>query len=165
MRTLSKQLQTELTGSGVYIVTKDDLEEILKLQKLVYQENALRYNDFTIAPLTQTFENLKEESEDSIILKVVEDRIIVGSVRAFEKDGSCYIGRLIVHPGYQNKGIGKKLMKAVEKCFEGTRFELFTGHLDEKNLAFYEKLGYKRFREEKINDGLRFVYLEKKAGV
>lgn len=165
MITLSKQLQTELTGSGVYIVTKDDLEEILKLQKLVYQENALRYDDFTIPPLTQTFENLKEELEDSIILKVVEDKIIVGSVRAFEKDGSCYIGRLIVHPGYQNKGIGKKLMKAVEKCFEGIRFELFTGHLDEKNLAFYEKLGYKRFREEKINDGLRFVYLEKKAGV
>jgi GNAT superfamily N-acetyltransferase len=91
--------------------------------------------------------------------------MIVGSVRAFEKDGSCYIGRLIVHPGYQNKGIGKKLMKAIEKCFEGVRFELFTGHLDEKNLTFYEKLSYKKFREEKINDDLRFVYFEKKVGV
>ena len=85
----------------------------------------------------------------------------MGSVRALEKDGSCYIGRLIVHPDYQNKGIGKKLMKAVEKCFEGVRLELFTGHLSEKNLAFYEKLGYKRFREDRINDALRFVYLEK----
>ncbi len=146
---------------SVDIATKNDLEDILNLQKLAYQENAIRYNDFTILPLNQTLEELKKESEGSIILKVVEDRRIVGSVRAFEKDGSCYIGRLIVHPDYQNKGIGKKLMKAVEKCFKGARFELFTGHLDKKNLAFYEKLGYKRFKEEKINDALRFVYFEK----
>ncbi|MCX8129707.1 MAG: GNAT family N-acetyltransferase [Clostridia bacterium] len=165
MRTLSERVQTKLTGCGVEIATKNDLEDILKLQKLAYQENAIRYNDFTIPPLTQTLEELKKESEGSIILKVVEDRMIVGSVRAFEKDGSCYIGRLSVHPSYQNKGIGKKLMKAIEKCFEGVRFELFTGYLDEKNLAFYEKLSYKRFREEKINDDLRFVYFEKKAGV
>ncbi len=165
MRTLSEYLQTELTGYGVDIATENDLEEILKLQKLAYHENAIRYNDFTIPPLTQTLEELKKESEGSNILKVVEDRMIVGSVRAFEKDGSCYIGRLIVHPIYQNKGIGKKLMKAIEKCFEGVRFELFTGDLDEKNLAFYEKLDYKRFREEKINDDLRFVYFEKKVGV
>ncbi len=146
---------------SVDIATKIDLEDILDLQKLAYQENAIRYNDFTILPLNQTLEELKKELEGSIILKVVEDRRIVGSVRAFEKDGSCYIGRLIVHPDYQNKGIGKKLMKAVEKCFKGARFELFTGHLDEKNLAFYGKLGYKRFKDEKINDALRFIYFEK----
>ncbi|MFZ5987920.1 MAG: GNAT family N-acetyltransferase [Bacillota bacterium] len=161
MRTLSERLQTELSGYGVDIATKYDFEDILKIQKLAYQENAIRYHDITIKPLTQTLEDLKKESEGSFILKVVEDRMIVGSVRAFEKDGSCYIGRLIVHPGYQNKGIGKRLMKAIEKCFEGVRFELFTGHLDEKNLTFYEKLGYKRFKEEKINDALRFVYFEK----
>jgi GNAT superfamily N-acetyltransferase len=91
--------------------------------------------------------------------------MIVGSVRAYEKDGSCYIGRLIVHPGYQNKGIGKKLMKAIEKCFKGVRLELFTGHLDKKNLVFYERLGYKRTRNEKVNDDLQFVYFEKRAGV
>lgn len=138
MRTLSERVQTELTGCGIEIATKNDLEDILKLQKLAYQENAIRYNDFSILPLTQTLEELKKESESSIILKVVEGGMIVGSVRAFEKDGSCYIGRLIVHPGYQNKGIGKKLMKAIEKCFEGVRLELFTGYLDEKNLAFYD---------------------------
>lgn len=161
MRALSERVQTELMGYGVSVATKNDLEDILGLQKLTYQENAIRYNDFTISPLTQSIEGLEEEAESSIILKVVENGKIIGSVRAFEKDGSCYIGRLIVHPGFQNRGIGKKLMKAIEKCFEGTRFELFTGHLDEKNLYFYEKLGYKRFREENISDALRLVYLEK----
>lgn len=145
----------------ISIAGNEDLEEILQLQKHAYQENAVRYNDFAIPPLTQTLEDLKEEAKDSIILKVIEDRRIVGSVRAFEKSGSCFIGKLMVHPDYQNKGLGKKLMRAIEKYFKVLRYELFTGHLDKKNLAFYEKLGYRRFKEVEIKDGLRFVYFEK----
>jgi hypothetical protein len=72
MRTLSERVQTELTGYGVDIAAKNDLEDILKLQKQAYQENAIRYNDFTILTLTQTLEELNKESESSIILKVVE---------------------------------------------------------------------------------------------
>jgi GNAT superfamily N-acetyltransferase/NAD-dependent dihydropyrimidine dehydrogenase PreA subunit len=146
---------------AVDIAAKGDLDEILNLQKLAYQSEAAIYNDFAISPLTQTLEELLEEAKRLIILKVIEDRKIVGSVRAFEKDGTCYIGRLIVHHDYQNRGIGKKLMNAVEKCFEGCRFELFTGHLSEKNLALYEKLGYNRFKVENITDDLQFIYMEK----
>ncbi|MHB8064358.1 MAG: GNAT family N-acetyltransferase [Ruminiclostridium sp.] len=144
--------------------SESDLSEILILQKLAYQENARRYNDFGISPLTQTFEELQKEAEDSVILKAVEDKI-VGSVRAFESEGSCYIGRLVVHPDYQNRGIGKALIEAIENCFEGVRYELFTGHLDEKNLAFYEKLGYKKFKLEMVTSDLQFIYLENKKGV
>ncbi len=150
---------------SVDIAVKGDFEEILNLQKLAYQREAAVYNDFTIPPLLETLEDLKEKAKSSIMLKVVEDRKIVGSVRAIEKDGTCYIGRLIVHPDYQNRGIGKKLMGAIEKCFEGVRCELFTGHLSEKNLAFYERLGYKRFKTEKVSDDLQLVYMEKKAKV
>ncbi|WP_198936769.1 GNAT family N-acetyltransferase [Domibacillus epiphyticus] len=31
---------------------------------------------------------------------------IIGSVRAYEKEGICYIGKLMVQPAYQNKGLG-----------------------------------------------------------
>lgn len=153
--------QSDGLDCKISIAGNEDLEEILQLQKLAYQENAVRYNDFKIPPLTQTLEDLKKEANSSIILKTVDDGKIVGSVRAFEKDGSCYIGKLIVHPDYQNRGLGKKLMRAIEKCFSVLRYELFTGHLDEKNLVFYEKLGYRRFKEVEIKDGLRFVYFEK----
>jgi epoxyqueuosine reductase len=146
---------------SVDIAVKGDFEEILNLQKLAFQSSALIYNDYGIPPLTQTMEEFQKEAKRTVILKIIEDRKIVGSVRAFEKDGTCYIGKVIVHPDYENKGLGKKLMYAIEKCFEGTRYELFTGHLNEKNLAFYEKLGYKRFKTEMINDKLKLVYLEK----
>lgn len=102
-------------------------------------------------------------SPRTIVLKYIDNEKVVGSVRAFKKEGTCYIGRLIVHPNHQNKGIAKKLMEAIEKHFEGLRYELFTGHLSEKNLALYEKLGYRKFKTEKVYDGLSFVYMEKQS--
>jgi epoxyqueuosine reductase QueG len=151
----------EYSFPAVDIAAKGDLAEILALQKLAYRSEAEIYNNYAIAPLVQTLKELREEAEGSIILKVVEDRVLVGSVRAYVKDGTCHIGKLIVHPDYRDKGIGKKLLQAVEKCFKGVRYELFTGHLSTKNLALYQKLGYKSFRTEKIDAGLQFVYLEK----
>ncbi len=146
---------------SVDIASKSDFEEILNLQKLAYKSEAAIYNDYGIAPLTQNLQGLQEEAKSSITLKVVEDRKIVGSVRAFEKNGTCYIGKLIVDPDYSNRGIGKKLMGAIEKCFKGVRYELFTGHLSEKNLAFYQKLGYKKHETKKVTEDLQLVYMQK----
>lgn len=145
----------------IMYANRDDLTEILTLQKLAYQSEGEIYNDFGIAPLTQTLEELGEESKASTILKAVENGRIMGSVRAYEKDGSCHIGRLIVHPDFQNRGIGRKLVGAIEKCFEGRRYELYSGYLSKKNLALYEKLGYRRYKVETVNDKLQLVYLEK----
>lgn len=151
----------EYSFPSVDIAARGDLEEILKLQKLAYKSEAAIYNDYGIAPLTQTLEELQNEAKKCIVLKVVEDRKIVGSVRAYEKDETCYIGKLIVDPDYLNRGIGKKLMGAIEKCFKGVRYELFTGHLSEKNLALYQKLGYKVYETRKVSEVLRLVYMQK----
>jgi len=67
--------------------------------------------------------------KESIILKLFKDKKIVGSARAYEKEGTYFIGRVIVYLDYQNRGIGKKLMEGIEKCFNSVRYELFTGHL------------------------------------
>jgi ribosomal protein S18 acetylase RimI-like enzyme len=139
-----------------------DLPIILELQKLCYTENAQRYNDYQIAPMTQTLHEIEKENTENIVLKAVELAKIVGSIRAYEKEGTCYIGRVIVHPDYQNKGIGKKLMDEIEERFDKvSRFELFTGFRDEKNLYFYNKLGYKIFKQIKLKEDLTLVYLEK----
>jgi len=45
-------------NTSVDIASKEDLEEILALQKLAFEENARQINDFGIAPLTQTIEEL-----------------------------------------------------------------------------------------------------------
>ena len=155
-------MKSEHDFSVVEMAEPDDLEEILSLQKLAFKSQAEIYNDFNIQPLTQTLEELREEARKSVILKLVLDSKIVGSVRAFEKDGSCYIGKLAVHPEYQNRGLGRKLMTAIEQCFDGVRYELFTGYLSEKNLAMYESLGYERFKTQKVGRDMELIYLEKK---
>jgi ribosomal protein S18 acetylase RimI-like enzyme len=138
-------------------------EEILALQKLAYQSEAEIYNDFNIPPLVQTLVGIQKDLEDQFFLKAVTDERIIGSVRAYAQGTTCYIGRLIVHPDFQNRGIGTKLMHEIEKIFNHcNRFELFTGDKSERNLYLYQKLGYKVFKTAKITDQTTVVYLEKK---
>lgn len=143
-------------------IDRSDFEEILKLQKEAFISEAAACNDFTIAPLTQTTESLLQDYNNKLIIKGEDNNEIVCSVRAYEKDSTCYIERLIVSPGLQNKGIGSETLKFIENEFKAcTRFELFTGKHSSRNIYFYEKHGYKIFREQKINDRLTLVFMEK----
>ncbi len=137
-----------------------DAKKILLLQMLAYSSEAGIYNDFGIFPMTQTLDQIEKDFKKWIFLKAVIDNKIIGSVKVYEKEGTCHIGRLIVHPDFQNQGIGTKLMKEIENIFGGKRFELFTGDKSQKNLYLYQKLGYKIFKEQKI-DSINYIYLEK----
>jgi GNAT superfamily N-acetyltransferase len=60
---------------------------------------------------------MKEDFQMKTIFKATLNDKIVGSVRGFEEKGIYYVKRLMVHPDYQNKGIGKKLMIDLEQYF------------------------------------------------
>jgi len=139
-----------------------DAEAILNLQKLAYLSEAEIYNNDSIPPLTQTLEEIRVEFDHQIFLKALINERIVGSVRAYETTGTCHIGRLVVHPGFQNMGIGSRLMNKIEAIFENAkRFQLFTGDNSERNLYLYQKLGYREFQRQKFQENLVLVYLQK----
>ena len=142
---------------------QNDLETILQLQKDCYMMEAQIYNDYNIQPLNQDLTSIENEFKNTTILKATVNKEIIGSVRGFYENSTCYIGKLIVKKDYQNKGIGRLLMDSIELIFKDcNRFELFTGFKSEKNLHLYNKLGYKEFKQQKLNDNLVLVYLEKK---
>jgi ribosomal protein S18 acetylase RimI-like enzyme len=143
--------------------TKEDLPVILDVQKKAFGEVARIFHLKTMPQIEQTLESITEEFNKLIFLNASMDSKIIGSVRAYSKAGTCYIHRLIVLPEYQNKGIGKALMAEVESRFKNkvTRYELFTGAQDQRNLYFYNQLGYNAFKTKKHNDEISFVYLEK----
>ena len=148
----------------IRLARKADLPEILALQKIAYKQEAEIYNDYSIPPLTQTLSELEEDFKKKVILIAEIDGVIVGSVRAEAKKGTCFIGRLIVSPDFQNQGIGIRLLTEVEKKFKGCiRYELFTGAESKKNLYLYQKSGYRIFKSEKLTDKINIVYLEKYA--
>jgi GNAT superfamily N-acetyltransferase len=140
-----------------------DADELLALQKSAYQIEGQRYNNFDIAPLTQTLEELKTQFADHIILKAVADGRIIGTVRACEKDQTCLIGRLAVHPDKQNLGIGTALMNEIEKRYASQRYELFAGSKSVNTIHLYQKLGYSIYKKDRYESGdIEIFYMEKK---
>ncbi len=141
---------------------QQDAEAILSLQRLAYQSEAALYDDPMLPPLCQTLAELRAEFATHRFLKAVEDDQIVGSVRALLLDRTCHIGRLMVDPAWQNRGIGTALMQHVEHLFPTVqRFELFTGSRSEQNIRLYHKLGYAMYKTQRLSEQVTLVYLEK----
>jgi RimJ/RimL family protein N-acetyltransferase len=140
----------------------EDAAEILALQKLAYRSEAEIYDDFTIPPLIQTLEEMRADFENRVVFKASIDERIIGSVRGHEEQGTCFVGRLIVHPDFQNQGIGTQLVREVERAFtEARRFEIFTGDRSERNLYLYRKLGYRVFETKELTEKVTLVFMEK----
>ena len=147
----------------------EDAEMILRLQIQAYLSEAEIYNDYSIPPLIQSINEIKQEFSQQMFLKAMQQEsgehsdktmTIVGSVRAYLEKGTAYIGRLIVKPESQNKSVGIRLMQAIEQHFKmANRYELFTGHKSARNLHLYRKLGYREFKRIPVNDSLTMVFL------
>ncbi len=151
---------------GIHTVqaTANDAGMILELQKTAYQSEAKRYNDYRLPPLIQTFDEILKDFRKGHI-KGCTFRSEVGSVRGYAENGTCYVGRLIVNPGFQKQGIGTKLMQHIENRFsDAKRYELFTGHKSEEALSLYKKLGYSVFKQKELST-YTLVYLEKVVSV
>jgi GNAT superfamily N-acetyltransferase len=144
-----------------------DAAAILELQKLAYQSEARLYGDWKLPPLVQTLDSLRADIEETVVLKATIDGALAGSVRARVIDDVCQIGRLIVRPPLQGRGIGTRLMSAIElemprEFAQTRRFELFTGDRSEGNMRLYERLGYRRCREQSLSPGVTLVFMEKR---
>jgi len=157
-----RSMQGGLEKMEILIAGISDSQEILALQKLAYQSEAEIYNDFSLHPLTQTLDEMKEDFKSNVFLKAVINDTIVGSVRAYMQADICHIKRLIVNPIYQNLGIGKKLMSEIEDHFnQAKRFEVFIGNKSKRNIYFYHKLGFKEFKCEKVSENRNRLYFQK----
>jgi GNAT superfamily N-acetyltransferase len=149
----------------IFIVqaSPEDAAEIPALQKLAYRTEAELYDDWTIPPLTQSLSEIEAEFEGKTFLKAMCRDRIIGSVRASLDSDTCLVGRLIVHPDYQGRGIGTRLMERIETVLSrAKRFELFTGTKSVGSVRLYRKLGYREYREEQLSPEVRLVFMEKR---
>lgn len=139
-----------------------DLQALLSLQKAAFMEVAKQMNNYDIPPLLQDIQDIRNDFDTCIILKYTSDNQIVGSIRGnVYDDYICHVGKLIVHPDFQNKGIGKALMYEIEKYFPSClKFTLFTGEETPNTLHLYTKVGYHVVYKKEI-DGINLIHMEK----
>ena len=142
-----------------------DAGELLTLQRAAYVSEAQLYGDPKLAPLTQTLEELRAELAAGPALVALDGARIIGSARARIADRTLHIGRIIVAPDRQGRGVGTRLLTEIERLGVGAvdRFALFTGHLSLANIRLYERLGYREVRREPAGPGLVLVHLAKSA--
>jgi GNAT superfamily N-acetyltransferase len=142
----------------------DDAGEILTVQRAAYVAEAQLYGDPFIPPLVESHDQMRKLLEgDAAVLKAVSGRRLVGAVRAQFSDHTCLVGRLVVVPDMQGRGIGGRLMRALEDEVAGRADAcvLFTGHLSEDNLRLYRRLGYSETHRERVAAHLTLVHMRK----
>ena len=99
-----------------------------------------------VGPLEETYEDLKREIEAKLVLVAVLDDLIVGSVRIqVYEDKTAYLGRFGVKGDFQNRGIGKILINAVDssmKLLGVTKLYLHTASRMLSLVRFYYGRGF-----------------------
>jgi N-acetylglutamate synthase-like GNAT family acetyltransferase len=152
---------------------KTDAPEILALQKIAYQSEAEIYGDNSLPALQQTLDELQKDFEGAgsngaaqadqvTFLKAVVNGKIIASARAYSVGDSAYVKRVVVHPYFQRRGIGGRLVGEIEQAFSHVkRFEVFTGSKSERTLKQFRKLGYEEFKTEQFTPAITWVYMQK----
>ena len=142
---------------------KGDLAEILALQKKAFTKVAEQLHRFDLPPLFQTEAEITAEFSTGTILKChAEDGRIIGSVRGVVDDNNfCRIGKLVVDPEFQRRGIGRTLMEAIEKRFAHTAgYVLFSSADTPESCNLYRQLGYAVIAQ-KESGGLLMLFMSK----
>jgi len=151
-----------MTGFQIAPAALTDAPALLSLQRLAFQSEAELYQDWSIPPLVQTLPELEAEFPAYLTLKALEAGELVGAVRGSSRDGVCHVGRLMVRPDRQRRGVGSSLLAQLESRFPAARrFELFTGSRSAGNLRLYASVGYRVFQSRLLPSGVELLFLEK----
>ncbi|MEU4396347.1 tRNA (guanosine(37)-N1)-methyltransferase TrmD [Kribbella sp. NPDC023855] len=144
--------------------TEADAGELLTLQRATFLTEAQAYGDLSIPPLLESLEECVARFADGPVWKAVAGSRIVGSVQLGISGSVGRIGRLMVAPDWQRRGIAAKLLQVAEKTApaEVTTYELFTGAASERNLQIYRNAGYREIKRERQTEKVELVLLAKR---
>jgi GNAT superfamily N-acetyltransferase len=154
---MGKRLISTPANLEILPAEPDEYPGLWELQLKAYATEALIYDE-PIPPVIQSLADAIADCQRSQVLKACLDGRIVGSIRYRVQEGTCQIAKLMVLPDYRSRGIGTRLLQAVEKAVPGSRYELFTGTRSLENIRLYQNNGYRIFATDPVK---ALVYLAK----
>ena len=86
-------------------------------------------------------------SKSFFVYSVWDNEKLVGMGRIIEDGVMCMFYDIAVHPDYQGKGIGKKVMESLINQVKDKKYAsigLFAWEENPNNIPFYEKFGFRR---------------------
>ena len=128
-------------------LTPNQLYSILQLRELV----------FTIS------QNCNEPDLDNVDISAThftayENEKLIAYLRAYPKDNKIKIGRVVVHPDYQHKGLGRAMMLQtiphLQQHYPGKQLEMSAQYYLEK---FYQSLGFVTTSDVYLEAGIQHV--------
>jgi tRNA (guanine37-N1)-methyltransferase len=138
-------------GLVVRAAVPADAGELLTLQRACWVAEAQANDALTIPPLVETLDDVRRSLGVWTTIVVRAGDRLVGSVRGLllgETDRPARtweIGRLMVAPDLQGRGLGRWLLSAAESMADtaAERFELVTGARSTGNIKRYRRAGYR----------------------
>tara|TARA_Y100000590_G_C15136973_1_gene794689 strand:- start:92 stop:523 length:432 start_codon:yes stop_codon:yes gene_type:complete len=124
------------------------MEILSDWKKIQFEEILDLYNAVGWEAYTQNPESLERAFSNSTYVIIARvDECVVGLARSISDEVSIhYLQDILVHPEFQKKGIGRKLLNLMLERFENVRTHMILTDDEEKQLKFYESLGYKNTR-------------------
>lgn len=122
--------------------TESDFPSLLQVQQAAFGEYASVYK--VSGWTTETLDSLKEDAKEKHIFVAEADGVVIGSVRFWIVAGVCVIRLLSVNPAYQKQGVGKALIREVERAAtDAHKFYACTMLNTARNIHLFMSLGYK----------------------
>ncbi|MDH6282055.1 GNAT family N-acetyltransferase [Prescottella agglutinans] len=154
---------------SVVIMNEADAGELLTLQRAAYVTEARAHDDVHLPPLTQSLVELAAELRDPNVIAVGlrgERSRLVAAVRLRIDPNvphEAELGRLVVVPDLQGRGLGSRLLTLAEQRAPEsvTTLRLFTGEHSAANLRLYTRFGYVESHRTTTPGGYDLVHLAK----
>ena len=122
--------------------TEADFSALLQVQQDAFGEYAAVYK--VSGWTTETLDSLKEDAKEKHIFVAELDGAVIGSVRFWNVAGVCVMRLLSVSPPYQKQGVGKALIREIERvAIDAHKFFACTMLNTARNIHLFMSLGYK----------------------
>jgi ribosomal protein S18 acetylase RimI-like enzyme len=125
--------------------TLGDAAELLTLQRACWVQEAQANDTLDIPALHESLADVEADLGRWDTWVARSAGRLVGSARGRLDGDVWHIGRLMVAPDLQGRGIGRQLLAHIERVAppEAATYSLFTGSRSESNLRRYRRAGYR----------------------